>query len=62
MRKRENVLCFCVECLSGMIGVTGRYIINDDVARFKSGMLRKSWVKVNSLILRWFGHMVKRMK
>ena len=54
-RRRLNV--FEMKCLRSMAGVTLRDRINNDVVRFRTGMVKKIEERVDACVLRWFGHM-----
>jgi hypothetical protein len=54
-RRRLNV--FEMKCLRSMAGVTLRDRITNDVVRIRTGMVKKLENRVDSRVLRWFGHM-----
>ena len=54
-RRRLNV--FEMKCLRSMAGVTLRDRINNDVVRFRTGMVKRLEERVDARVLRWFGHM-----
>ena len=54
-RRRLNV--FEIKCLRSMAGVTLRDRINNDVVRFRTGMVKRLEERVDARVLRWFGHM-----
>jgi hypothetical protein len=56
---RKGLNGFQVICLRGMAGVALWDIINNDVVRLRTGMVRKLEDRVDARVLRWFGHMVR---
>ena len=53
--RRLNV--FEMKCLRSMAGVTLRDGINNDLVRFRTGMVKRLENRVDARVLRWFGHM-----
>ena len=58
-KREKKVECFRYEMFEGMVGMMPRDRINNDVVWFRTGMVKKLGSRVDTLVLRWYGLMVR---